>query len=253
MEQKDEQISAVSYHLWTKHWETYMILISQDSTDRISRIAYGIQGYYYTAMLKLDWGLWGHVQFPPIFKIYATLDYTVPRIQNNNAVPRSCLSSRILHIALQKHFSATSIIIFHNGVTNFVRKEEQKADWKTLTISASWWSRLAWCCGTYLSLGNIWKRARELCLGLVYYFHRLWASLQSPDTDSKDVHQHVSPWTTHQEPTAKPKGKQPYPSLRVLGHIDAQHLTFLWESNSWATGSVTEWKIRTKQQFTSNP
>lgn len=67
MKQKEEQISVSSYHLWMKHQDAYMILITQDSTDCISRITYGIHDYY-TLMLKLDcaqyWGLGGHVRFP---------------------------------------------------------------------------------------------------------------------------------------------------------------------------------------------
>lgn len=81
MKQKEEQIFAVSYHLWTKHQDTYIILITQDSTDCISRITYGILDYYYTLILKLDcrqlWGLRVHVQFPLPFTTGATLDNTV--------------------------------------------------------------------------------------------------------------------------------------------------------------------------------
>ena len=78
MKQKDKQISVVSYNLWTTHWDAYMTLITQDSTDCISRIAYGIHNYYYTLILKLDcthyWRFRGHVQFPFPFKTGATSD-----------------------------------------------------------------------------------------------------------------------------------------------------------------------------------
>lgn len=90
-----------------------MILITQDSTDCISRITYGIHNYYYTLMLKLDSTEHWEDTFSSPFTSKVVLPQTVFFLPSRKiTVSRLYVSSKILNSTLKLWFSATSVFFF---------------------------------------------------------------------------------------------------------------------------------------------
>lgn len=207
-----------------------MILITQDSTDCISRIAYGIHNYYYTLMLKLDCTqyrlLRRHVQFPFPFKTGATSDDVVSPFQKSNAVSRFSLSSTILNnAALEQWFSATSVVIFSQRCNCFHIKAERRNTMQTVENSA--------CVSTVNPEGHTWfqavghiypweisgrERGSSALVQLTTHTAPPGTFPEPPPPSAMDAHQHGSPRATPSGAHSKSPRAREHTFLPVLYH-----------------------------------
>lgn len=144
--------------------DTYMILITQDFTDCISRITYGICNYYYTLMLKLDFTQHWEDTFSSLFiseVVQPQMVFFLP--SRKITTSRLYVSSKILNSTLKLWFSVTSVIYFcFSGITDSI-ENKHKADCGKFCLHVnrkSWRLCLVLGHGTDLSLGSISKRAK---------------------------------------------------------------------------------------------